>query len=221
MRGRGRLLVASFAALLSVGWAHAAERAVVRAKPSPHRPTAFGAPTSIDVAVRLRGGLDKPHAALALNALVGGLNGIFYLSPMRNTILREFFGIVRIPAHHPAVSTGPPAPRAVRAQEEQEFSSPTTGAFMHLGGLHAATAVWCLMVAAGRACDAKAALSGMTVLHAIQAGVGLVRTLYWADSRPNLWSLLGAGGGPTTAALILALVSFSAASFEPKVLLSQ
>ena len=111
MRGRGHRLLVAFAALLSVGWA----RAVVRAKPSPHRPTALGAPTSMDVAMRLRGGLDKPRAALALNALVGGLNGLFYLSPMRNTILREFFGIVRVPAHHPAALAHPRRGLCVRA----------------------------------------------------------------------------------------------------------
>ena len=125
-------------------------------------------------------------AALMANALASGLNGVFYISPARNKVLAELFGL-----------------------PEQPFLSPTTGAFMHLGGLHAAVATQCLMALFGF-CSVVDTLRMMVVLHHIQFAIGLWRTLAASDAIGDWWALLGSGGGPTIGALLLGLASAAA-----------
>ena len=64
---------------------------------------------------------------LIANCAVETLNGVFYLSPLRNQIIKSLFGI-------------PP----------QDILSPVSGALMYLGGMHAALALQCALALAGR-----------------------------------------------------------------------
>jgi hypothetical protein len=52
-------------------------------------------------------------AALTANALAETLNGVFYISPLRNGVIKSLFGVAA-----------------------QDVFSPISGAFMYLGGLH-------------------------------------------------------------------------------------
>ena len=126
-------------------------------------------------------------AALVLNAVASATNGLFYLTPLRNTVLRNLFGI-----------------------DGTDSRSPVVGAFQFLGGLHAAIAIQCVMALVGLR-SWKEMLVGMAILHAIQAAVGLCRVL---DHRragvTDMQALLGAGGGPAGGAVVLGCASLVA-----------
>ena len=111
-------------------------------------------------------------AALVLNAAASATNGLFYLTPLRGTVLRNLFGI-----------------------DGTDSRSPVVGAFQFLGGLHAAIAIHCVMALVGLR-SWKEMLVGMAILHAIQAAVGLCRVI---DHRragvTDMEALFGAGGG--------------------------
>ena len=126
-------------------------------------------------------------AALVLNALASATNGLFYLAPLRSTVLKNLFGI-----------------------DGTDSRSPVVAAFQFLGGLHAAIAIQCVMALAGLR-SWKEMLVGMAILHAIQAAVGLCRVL---DHRragiTDIEALLGAGGGPAVGAVVLGCASLLA-----------
>lgn len=128
------------------------------------------------------------RTALVVNAAACSANGIIYLSPMRNTMIREAFGV-----------------------ENQDFFSPATGAFLYLGALHAAVAVQCISALFGLRC-ARDTLKLMIVVHLLQASVGIWRAIasQAANKAKGLWELLGAGGGPATLAVLMGLSSFAA-----------
>ena len=126
-------------------------------------------------------------AALVLNAAASATNGLFYLTPLRSSVLRGLFGI-----------------------DGTDSRSPVVGAFQFLGGLHAAIAIQCVMALAGLR-SWKEMLVGMAILHAIQAAIGLCRVL---DHRragvTETEALLGAGGGPAVGAVVLGSASLVA-----------
>ena len=128
-----------------------------------------------------------PAAALAFNGAASSANAIFYVSPLRNKVIKTLFGV--------------PA---------QDVLSPTAGLLMYLGGLHAAVAIQCFMALCGLR-HAKQTLLGMAILHAIQAAIGLfrMRQAKAAGRAASLDELLGAGGGPATAALLLGAASIA------------
>ena len=80
-------------------------------------------------------------AALVLNAAASATNGLFYLTPLRSSVLRGLFGI-----------------------DGTDSRSPVVGAFQFLGGLHAAIAIQCVMALAGLR-SWKEMLVGMAILH--------------------------------------------------------
>ena len=126
-------------------------------------------------------------AALVLNAVASATNGLFYLTPLRSSVLRGLFGI-----------------------DGTDSRSPVVGAFQFLGGLHAAIAIQCAMALAGLR-SWKEMLVGMAILHAIQAAIGLCRVL---DHRragvTETEALLGVGGGPAVGAVVLGGASLAA-----------
>ena len=125
--------------------------------------------------------------ALAANAVVETLNGIFYISPLRSGIIKALFGI-----------------------ENQDIFSPVSGALMYLGGLHAAVGIQCIFALLGLR-SATETLKLMVGLHAIQCALGLFRaiktTMAGKLATPTLDAFLGAGGGPATGAAILGTAS--------------
>ena len=126
-------------------------------------------------------------AALVLNAVASATNGLFYLTPLRSSVLRGLFGI-----------------------DGTDSRSPVVGAFQFLGGLHAAIAIQCAMALVGLR-SWRETLVGMAILHAIQAAVGLGRVLaHRRAGVKSLEALLGAGGGPAVGAVVLGLVSLVA-----------
>ena len=130
------------------------------------------------------------HTALIVNAVAETLNGVTYISPLRNAVAKSLFGI-----------------------EKTDLFSPIAGAFMYLGGLHAAVAVQCVAAVLGLR-SAIETLKLMIALHAFQAAIGLFRAIKTTTAgklaTPTVDAFLGAGGGPATGALLLGLVSLSA-----------
>lgn len=115
-------------------------------------------------------------------------NGVFYLSPLRNGVIKDLFGI-----------------------EHADFFSPVSGAFLYLGGMHAALALQCIGALIGKR-SARDTLALMLAVHAIQASIGIWRMLASraASKASGLWELLGAGGGPATAATLMGAFSWAA-----------
>lgn len=132
--------------------------------------------------------MSLPSIALAVNAASYTANGFFYLTPLRNGVIKELFGI-----------------------EQADFFSPVSGAFLYLGGMHAALALQCLGTLVGRR-GARDTLALMCAVHALQALIGVWRMLASraAGKASGLWELLGAGGGPATAAALMGGLSWSA-----------
>lgn len=130
-------------------------------------------------------------AALAANAAVETLNGIFYISPLRNNVIKSLFGV-----------------------PEQDFYSPISGAFMFLGGLHAAVATQCWAALLGRR-SVRETLLLMVSLHAFQGALGLFRAIKTARAgklaTPTVDAFLGAGGGPAIGAFVFGAASLVAA----------
>ena len=128
--------------------------------------------------------------ALAINAAVCGANGVIYFTPsLRNSMIKEAFGV-----------------------ENQDFFSPATGAFMYLGGMHAAVGTQCIFALLGLRTSARDTLKLMVAVHSFQCAVGIWRMLASraAKKAAGLWELLGAGGGPATVAFLLAAGSLAA-----------
>lgn len=126
--------------------------------------------------------------ALVLNTASAGLNGVFYLSPLRVTVMRSLFGL-----------------------DGSDFLSPTVGAFMFLGGLQAALAIHCFLALLGLRSPAET-LINMAITHAIQSAIGLWRTVANKEAGVStLSALAGAGGGPTVAAAVLCAASCAGA----------
>ena len=119
---------------------------------------------------------------LLVNSAVYSANAIMYLSPLRNKVIKTLFGIA-----------------------EQDFFSPTSGTLMYLGGLYLAIAINCLTAVLFSWRSAKEALIMMVFVHMFQCAIGIWRMLATrADGKAtSLDELLGAGGGPATAAAIL------------------
>ena len=128
--------------------------------------------------------------ALATNVAAELANGVVYITPLRNFVIKALFGI-----------------------GAQDFFSPISGALMYLGGLHAAVAVQCLLAFLGLR-HARETLAFMCVLHAFQAAVGLFRAVKTRnagklsdDMENELDAFMGAGGGPAAGAVVLGLLS--------------
>ena len=130
-----------------------------------------------------------PRLALCANAAACGINAIAYVSPLRNTVIKELFGA-----------------------EAGDLFSPTSGAFMYLGGMHAAVAMQCVAALLGLRSAAET-LKLMLAIHAVQATIGVWRALKTAAAgklaTPTVDAWLGAGLGPATGALLLGSASLA------------
>ena len=133
----------------------------------------------------------SPGVGLVANAAVETLNGIFYISPLRNTVIKSLFGVA-----------------------QADIYSPISGAFMFLGGLHAAVAIQCWAALMGLR-SARETLLLMVGLHTIQGALGVFRalktTLDGKLATPTIDAFLGAGGGPAIGAFVLGALSWAAA----------
>ena len=138
-------------------------------------------------AVAASGASNAQSVALAANAASSTLNGIFYISPLRNGVIKTLFGIAN-----------------------QDIFSPVSGALMYLGGLHAAVGLQCIAALMGLR-SATETLKLMLGLHAIQCALGLFRAIKTTTAgklaTPTVDAFLGAGGGPATGAAILGIAS--------------
>jgi hypothetical protein len=95
--------------------------------------------------------------------------------------------------------------------EQADFFSPVSGAFLYLGGMHVALALQCLGTLIGWR-SARDTLALMCAVHGLQASIGIWRMLASraASKASGLWELLGAGGGPATAAALMGALSWAA-----------
>ena len=130
-----------------------------------------------------------PRLALCANAAACGINAIAYVSPLRNAVIKELFGA-----------------------EGGDVFSPASGAFMYLGGMHAAVAMQCVAALLGLRSAAET-LKLMLAIHAVQATIGVWRALKTAAAgklaTPTVDAWLGAGLGPATGALLLGSASLA------------
>ena len=174
-----------------------ASSASSRMLPAPACTPVGGAPTAVGPANGLpssRSSRPRMLAALACviiaNAAVETLNGVLYISPLRNAVTKALFGV-----------------------PEQDFYSPTSGALMFLGGMHAAVGIQCWRAVFG-CCSVKETLKLMVTLHAMQAVIGIVRavkaTLAGKLATPTVDAFMGAGGGPAIGALTFGALSLAA-----------
>ena len=128
--------------------------------------------------------------ALCANAAAGGVNAIAYVSPLRGAVIKALYGA-----------------------EAGQFFSPVSGAFMYLGGMHAAVAMQCVAALLGLRSAAET-LKLMLAIHAVQATIGLWRALKTASAgklaTPTVDTWLGAGCGPAIGALLLGSASLAA-----------
>ena len=129
------------------------------------------------------------HVALVANAAAETLNGVVYLSPLRNGVITSLFGIAA-----------------------QDVFAPVSGALMYLGGLHAAVALQCIAALAGMR-SVRETLALMVAVHSWQCAIGVWRALKTRAAgrlaSPTVDALFGAGLGPATGALLLGLGSLA------------